>query len=31
MSKAWKQSRYDKPGPGGDGAEAYINCPMTRD
>jgi len=28
MSKAWKQSRYDKPGPGGDGAEAYINCPM---
>jgi len=31
MSKAWKQSRYDKPGPGGDGAEAYINCPMTKD
>ncbi len=31
MSKAWKQSRYDKPGPGGDGAEAYINCPMDRE
>jgi methylenetetrahydrofolate--tRNA-(uracil-5-)-methyltransferase len=31
MSMAWKQSRYDKPGPGGDGAEAYINCPMTKD
>jgi methylenetetrahydrofolate--tRNA-(uracil-5-)-methyltransferase len=30
MSKAWRQSRYDKPGPGGDGAEAYINCPMDR-
>lgn len=30
MSKAWKQSRYDKPGPGGDGAEAYINCPMDQ-
>jgi methylenetetrahydrofolate--tRNA-(uracil-5-)-methyltransferase len=30
MSVAWRQSRYDKPGPGGD-AEAYINCPMTRD
>jgi len=30
MSKAWKQSRYDKPGPGGDGAEAYINCPMDK-
>jgi methylenetetrahydrofolate--tRNA-(uracil-5-)-methyltransferase len=28
MSVAWKQSRYDKPGPGGDAA-AYINCPMT--
>ncbi|WP_395647959.1 methylenetetrahydrofolate--tRNA-(uracil(54)-C(5))-methyltransferase (FADH(2)-oxidizing) TrmFO [Terricaulis sp.] len=24
---AWKQSRYDKEGPGGDKA-AYINCPM---
>jgi methylenetetrahydrofolate--tRNA-(uracil-5-)-methyltransferase len=30
MSKAWRQSRYDKPGPGGD-AEAYINCPMDRE
>lgn len=24
---AWMQSRYDKKGPGGDGAD-YINCPM---
>ena len=24
---AWRQSRYDKPGPGGD-AKAYINCPL---
>jgi len=24
---AWKQSRYDKEGPGGDRA-AYVNCPM---
>lgn len=30
MSKAWKQSRYDKEGPGGDAA-AYINCPMDRE
>ncbi|HEY3694998.1 methylenetetrahydrofolate--tRNA-(uracil(54)-C(5))-methyltransferase (FADH(2)-oxidizing) TrmFO [Phenylobacterium sp.] len=30
MGVAWRQSRYDKPGPGGD-AEAYINCPMDRD
>ncbi|MGA9657609.1 MAG: methylenetetrahydrofolate--tRNA-(uracil(54)-C(5))-methyltransferase (FADH(2)-oxidizing) TrmFO [Asticcacaulis sp.] len=29
MSKAWKQSRYDKEGPGGDAA-AYINCPMDK-
>jgi methylenetetrahydrofolate--tRNA-(uracil-5-)-methyltransferase len=29
FSKAWKQSRYDKPGPHGD-AEAYVNCPMDR-
>lgn len=28
MSKAWKQSRYDKPGPSGDTA-AYINCGMS--
>ncbi|MEM6464818.1 MAG: methylenetetrahydrofolate--tRNA-(uracil(54)-C(5))-methyltransferase (FADH(2)-oxidizing) TrmFO, partial [Pseudomonadota bacterium] len=27
MDIAWRQSRYDKPGPGGDTA-AYINCPM---
>ncbi len=27
MSIAWRQSRYDKEGPGGDAA-AYINCPM---
>ncbi len=27
MSVAWRQSRYDKVGPGGDAA-AYINCPM---
>ena len=30
MSKAWKQSRYDKEGPGGEAA-AYINCPMDKD
>nr|WP_321359190.1 methylenetetrahydrofolate--tRNA-(uracil(54)-C(5))-methyltransferase (FADH(2)-oxidizing) TrmFO [uncultured Hyphomonas sp.] len=30
MSKAWRQSRYDKPGPGGDTA-AYINCPLTEE
>ena len=29
MSVAWFQSRYDKSGPGGSGAD-YINCPMTR-
>ena len=27
---AWRQSRYDKPGPGGDAA-AYVNCPLDRD
>ena len=27
---AWRQSRYDKEGPGGDAA-AYINCPLDRD
>jgi methylenetetrahydrofolate--tRNA-(uracil-5-)-methyltransferase len=26
---AWFQSRYDKAGPGGSGAD-YVNCPMTR-
>ena len=30
MEKAWFQSRYDKVGPGGNGAD-YINCPMDRD
>jgi methylenetetrahydrofolate--tRNA-(uracil-5-)-methyltransferase len=30
MDIAWRQSRYDKEGPGGDAA-AYINCPMNRD
>ena len=29
MEIAWFQSRYDKTGPGGSGAD-YINCPMTR-
>ena len=29
MTTAWKQSRYDKAGPGGTGAD-YINCPMTK-
>jgi methylenetetrahydrofolate--tRNA-(uracil-5-)-methyltransferase len=29
FSKAWKQSRYDKEGPGGDKA-AYVNCPMNQ-
>ena len=27
---AWRQSRYDKEGPGGD-AVAYINCPLDRE
>ncbi len=30
MNIAWFQSRYDKVGPGGTGAD-YINCPMTRE
>ncbi|MCX7320250.1 MAG: methylenetetrahydrofolate--tRNA-(uracil(54)-C(5))-methyltransferase (FADH(2)-oxidizing) TrmFO [Hyphomicrobiales bacterium] len=30
MEIAWFQSRYDKVGPGGTGAD-YINCPMTRE
>jgi methylenetetrahydrofolate--tRNA-(uracil-5-)-methyltransferase len=29
-SIAWFQSRYDKAGPGGTGAD-YLNCPMTKD
>ena len=28
-SKAWRQSRYDKAGPGGTGAD-YINCPLDK-
>jgi methylenetetrahydrofolate--tRNA-(uracil-5-)-methyltransferase len=30
MDIAWFQSRYDKAGPGGTGAD-YVNCPMTRE
>jgi methylenetetrahydrofolate--tRNA-(uracil-5-)-methyltransferase len=30
FSRAWFQSRYDKAGPGGDGAD-YINCAMDRE
>ncbi len=30
MDVCWRQSRYDKVGPGGDAA-AYINCPMDKD
>jgi methylenetetrahydrofolate--tRNA-(uracil-5-)-methyltransferase len=29
MDVAWRQSRYDKEGPGGEAA-AYINCPMDQ-
>ncbi|MGA0604611.1 methylenetetrahydrofolate--tRNA-(uracil(54)-C(5))-methyltransferase (FADH(2)-oxidizing) TrmFO [Phenylobacterium sp. VNQ135] len=29
LDVAWRQSRYDKVGPGGDAA-AYINCPMDQ-
>jgi len=29
FSVAWYQSRYDKPGPGGSGAD-YINCPLNK-
>jgi len=29
LTKAWKQSRYDKAGPGGTGAD-YLNCPMDK-
>ncbi len=29
MDICWRQSRYDKVGPGGDAA-AYINCPMDK-
>jgi methylenetetrahydrofolate--tRNA-(uracil-5-)-methyltransferase len=30
MDVAWFQSRYDKAGPGGTGAD-YLNCPMDRE
>ena len=30
MGRAWFQSRYDKSGPGGLGAD-YINCPLSRE
>jgi methylenetetrahydrofolate--tRNA-(uracil-5-)-methyltransferase len=30
FERAWFQSRYDKGGPGGDGAD-YINCPLDRE
>ena len=30
MTVAWFQSRYDKSGPGGSGAD-YINCPLDRE
>ena len=30
MGVVWPQSRYDKAGPGGTGAD-YLNCPMNRD
>lgn len=30
FSKAWFQSRYDKPGPGGTGKD-YINCPLNEE
>jgi methylenetetrahydrofolate--tRNA-(uracil-5-)-methyltransferase len=30
LGVAWKQSRYDKGGPAGDGAD-YLNCPFSKD
>ena len=30
LEQAWFQSRYDKVGPGGTGAD-YINCPLSRE
>jgi len=30
FDKAWMQSRYDKKGPGGDGAD-YVNCPLDEE
>jgi len=29
LGTAWRQSRYDKAGPGGTGAD-YLNCPMSK-
>jgi methylenetetrahydrofolate--tRNA-(uracil-5-)-methyltransferase len=29
-TKAWRQSRYDKPGPGGTGAD-YLNCALNKE
>jgi methylenetetrahydrofolate--tRNA-(uracil-5-)-methyltransferase len=30
LAKAWRQSRYDKAGPAGTGAD-YLNCPLGKD
>jgi len=30
LTRAWFQSRYDKIGPGGSGAD-YVNCPLSRE
>jgi methylenetetrahydrofolate--tRNA-(uracil-5-)-methyltransferase len=30
FTTAWRQSRYDKEGPGGDAA-AYVNCPLDKE
>jgi methylenetetrahydrofolate--tRNA-(uracil-5-)-methyltransferase len=30
LDKAWFQSRYDKPGPGGTGRD-YLNCPLSKE
>jgi methylenetetrahydrofolate--tRNA-(uracil-5-)-methyltransferase len=30
LDQAWFQSRYDKSGPGGSGAD-YVNCPLSRE
>jgi methylenetetrahydrofolate--tRNA-(uracil-5-)-methyltransferase len=30
FEQAWRQSRYDKAGPGGSGAD-YLNCPLDRE
>lgn len=30
FDRAWFQSRYDKPGPGGTGKD-YINCPLSKE